>query len=331
VFIITTNRVQAGWGIVSEKRCPHPKRGSEWPPQEPPGLDAIAKYNRICAYFRVRNLDDLRRCVANRSFVLLAVPIHHGWYEAPKGLISLPKAGEAFSENHCVLVMGYNDNTQLLKFINCWGGAWGDKGYGYLPYEYFNMHFQDAWFRFPNRSPLPCPVRNGSMVKEGQSEFIEVDFVKQNCLGNDCAIHDLWDTTGFTRIGWSFATVRDGYLDVEELFVMPQFRKQFAGSILMSKLLDDAGANALPLRFWIPYCDVYSTSANIQPFNRLLTRGRFISSVSSVPWSLFKAVQTVSGEWSGINSESPNDFQIPPSGIHMFDSGLDDFTANSVK
>jgi hypothetical protein len=322
VFIITANRIQAGWGSVSEKRWQYPKKGSEWPPTEPSGLDAIAKYNRICAYFRVRNLDDLRRSVADSSLPLLAVPIHAGWYDAPKGLIALPTAGQVFHESHCVLVVGYDDGKQLLTFMNCWGGGWGDKGFGYLPYEYFNQFFQDSWFLFPKARPLPCPIKNDSIIKEGKSEFIEVDFVRQNCLGNICAIYDLWDVTGFARIGWCFATVREGYLDVEEFFVMPQFRRQRAGSILMSKLLNDSRSNDLPLRFWIPYCDVYSKSANIQPFNRLLTRGKFTSSVSGVRWSLFKAIQTNSAEVSEIAQELPHDFQAPPGGINMLDCSL---------
>lgn len=144
----------------------------------------------------------------------------------------------------------------------------------------------------------------------------------KRALGNICRIHDLWDVTGFTRIGWCFATDREGYFDVEEFFVMPQFRRQHAGSILMSKLLNDSRANDLPLRFWIPYCDVYSKSANIQPFNRLLTRGKFTSSVSGVRWSLFKAIQKDSAEVSKITPELPHDFQAPPGGIDMLNFGI---------
>jgi hypothetical protein len=50
VFMINANRVMAGWGTVSEKRWPYPKN-SKWPIAEPPGLDKIAKFNKIFAYF----------------------------------------------------------------------------------------------------------------------------------------------------------------------------------------------------------------------------------------------------------------------------------------
>jgi len=40
--------------------------------------------------------------------------------------------------DHTVLVVGYNDETEELIFQNSWGTHWGDKGFGYLPYQYIN-------------------------------------------------------------------------------------------------------------------------------------------------------------------------------------------------
>jgi C1A family cysteine protease len=47
---------------------------------------------------------------------------------------------------HAILIVGYDDSKQLLKIRNSWGPTWGDKGYGYLSYDYFldgNMY--DLW------------------------------------------------------------------------------------------------------------------------------------------------------------------------------------------
>ena len=50
---------------------------------------------------------------------------------------------------HCVLFVGFDDNKKLLKFKNSWGESWGDKGYGYLPYDYVLMGFAaDFWVIF---------------------------------------------------------------------------------------------------------------------------------------------------------------------------------------
>ena len=49
---------------------------------------------------------------------------------------------------HATVAVGYDDAKQCLILRNSWGGEWGDKGYFYMPYDYFNTQFglvADAW------------------------------------------------------------------------------------------------------------------------------------------------------------------------------------------
>lgn len=52
------------------------------------------------------------------------------------GIIPMPDKSEGFIGGHAILIVGYDDTKKLFKFRNSWGTTWGDKGYGYLPYEY---------------------------------------------------------------------------------------------------------------------------------------------------------------------------------------------------
>lgn len=52
------------------------------------------------------------------------------------GIIPLPNNN--IIGGHAVLVVGYDDATNLFKFKNSWGTSWGVNGYGYLPYQYYN-------------------------------------------------------------------------------------------------------------------------------------------------------------------------------------------------
>jgi hypothetical protein len=148
---LTAARIAMGWGTVAEQRWPMPRGKVDWPPQEPPGLDKIARFNRTFSHFRIRTLSDARYCLFLGGPFTFSLPITKQWHTAPKGVVAIPKSTVELVESHAVTAVGYSDDNQQLKFINSWGPNWGDKGYGYLPYSYFETYLTDAWARYPGK------------------------------------------------------------------------------------------------------------------------------------------------------------------------------------
>jgi C1A family cysteine protease len=75
-----------------------------------------------------------------------------------KGGIPYPAEGESAQWGHAVVAVGYDDNKKITNIVsnkattgaflirNSWGKEWGDKGYGWLPYEYIlNNLALDFW------------------------------------------------------------------------------------------------------------------------------------------------------------------------------------------
>ncbi len=62
--------------------------------------------------------------------------------ESIGGKIPYPGKGDSVLGGHAVVAVGYDDSLKIGSctgaFIirNSWGAEWGDKGYGYLPYDY---------------------------------------------------------------------------------------------------------------------------------------------------------------------------------------------------
>lgn len=52
------------------------------------------------------------------------------------GEIPMPDKQEKVIGAHCMLIVGYDDETRRFTIQNSWGRLWGDDGFGTMPYDY---------------------------------------------------------------------------------------------------------------------------------------------------------------------------------------------------
>jgi C1A family cysteine protease len=101
-------------------------------------------------YYRIDpTLADIRKSLA------AGVPFAFGFtcYEsidnpsvAATGRIPFPNGSERVVGGHAVMAVGYDDAKKHVIIQNSWGRGWGNKGFGYLPYAYFEMELaDDCW------------------------------------------------------------------------------------------------------------------------------------------------------------------------------------------
>lgn len=100
-----------------------------------------------------------------KQYIEAGVPSMFGFWGFPsfessdvKGGIPYPGEGESAEWGHAIVAVGYDDEKKItnlksgktttgaLLIRNSWGKEWGDKGYGWLPYEYIlNGLALDFW------------------------------------------------------------------------------------------------------------------------------------------------------------------------------------------
>jgi GNAT superfamily N-acetyltransferase len=243
-WVITTARVHKGWGAPPEESWPYDD--TVWPPAEPPGIDSVAKRDRLFLYGRVRGLDECRAMLATGNPVTAAFDIDDSWRSCVGGRVG-PPSQHAPTGMHTIYFVGYRDEDQMLKFANSWGSSWGDNGFGYLPFAYMSTRLREAWY-FDIDRPKPTQPSTLSGVVLRASAV-------QDPLGRVVHIIELVDRDHDEILGWAFMLQTEDVLELDELFVVPHHRGKGHGRDIANEVVTRARAVDLPLRAWVPHSD----------------------------------------------------------------------------
>jgi GNAT superfamily N-acetyltransferase len=175
-------------------------------------------------------------------------------YRAPKGRLQLPKEGERYHGRHFVRVIGWDDDTDALVFVNSWSD-WGDNQIGYMSREYFERYADHAdiersvlvgmnppnhgsfsigepgwpskWMQ-PNRRYVRRLDHDGAPYDRVRYEAISVDW--------DCRVEILElkrPEPDERRLAWAHLYHARGDASViREFFVAPEVRRGGWGTVL---------------------------------------------------------------------------------------------------
>jgi C1A family cysteine protease len=153
------------FGVCDEKDYPYVIADFT---KKPPGdLYDKAKYHKCFESKRIiPNHDQMKGCLREGFPFVMGVAVYSSFMtlEAGKtGIIPDPKTvdvgkvkAETLLGGHAILCVGYDDETKHYKFRNSWSDKWGDKGYGYLSYEFLtndNLAY-DMWSVRLVKSPI---------------------------------------------------------------------------------------------------------------------------------------------------------------------------------
>jgi len=137
------------YGLCNEKLFPYIDISNKFK-QLPPRTCFVNIYNikNFVYNFIPKNISSIKNCLVSGNPILAGILIYDSFYSNnvnKYGLIPIPNTtSETILGGHAILLVGYDDKSQTIKFQNSWGINWGNKGYGFIPYNYildYNLSF----------------------------------------------------------------------------------------------------------------------------------------------------------------------------------------------
>lgn len=156
-------------GVPDEKYWPYTDAKPTFDNEPPSFVYAVADNYEALRYFchdpLGANVPGSTVLVNVKNYLAAGIPSMFGFWGFPsfsssdvKGGIPYPCPGEQAQWGHAIVAVGYDNGKKIKNTIsnkttigallirNSWGTAWGDQGYGWLPYEYVENRLAiDFW------------------------------------------------------------------------------------------------------------------------------------------------------------------------------------------
>lgn len=145
-YIRTTLGAIRMFGVPPEEYWPYTDKDPEFD-LEPPGLvTSMAQNWQSVKQFRLdysedteQNIKRMKEYLVKGYAMQIGFTVYSSYKQAEKngGMLPYPQPNESVEGGHSVLIVGYDDAKEAFLIQNSWSENWGDKGFGWLPYQYF--------------------------------------------------------------------------------------------------------------------------------------------------------------------------------------------------
>jgi len=115
--------------------------------------------NKIDSYYKIggvgqTRIDFIQRALRAQHVVVFGMTVDKTFMDYAGGIMAMPTPNRQTEGGHCMVIVGYDNNTQCWIVRNSWGIGWGENGYAYIPYAYLDASSaNDFWVPYlPNSS-----------------------------------------------------------------------------------------------------------------------------------------------------------------------------------
>lgn len=160
-------------GVCAEHYCPYTEQADMPQPSAEAYEDALGR--KIVKALNVKkDIQHIKSAVAEGYPVAVSLKLFES-FDPVAGFISRPTEEEIASNqsgNHAMVVCGYSDEEKIFIVRNSWGMKFGDQGYCYIPYSYFED--------FLNVACIITQINNAEIHVKGNESKVSLSFDMSN-------------------------------------------------------------------------------------------------------------------------------------------------------
>lgn len=270
---LTALRVLTGFGIPS----PGTYDKSTITPEE---YLRTASQNRVTIYQRIKSESEIITSLRASMPVTVSCEVTEQWNRYDE-IVHLDEPNDEYIGCHCFSVVAVDEQSRTFLCRDMRPLEHGALDFNRrIPFSFFDRFMVEAYVAQYNTAPFHVK----SQDQENRIRF-QVYASKFRLQGDAFAFH-LYDAKNHGSFAWVMATFAGNFLQVEDFFVMPDWRGGKIGRHLLWNVNEFARHLKVPLCFWIPWAD--HKPEDRQEFEEVNKHLGWHLAPSGVRWAAYK-------------------------------------------